>query len=475
MAAVLGVELEAKNSDILVQRLKLRLDELTNNTDTKVYNKIFSKIYVTDGTNVLASSDLNSSTVVKDGSNYYITVAGFSYLIPKNTKKTLVVKADVFPNIDTADFNDESYQIGLAANGVRGIDGAGIDQYAGGSSDNTIARTTSIAADLADSANLTVSLATNTVKKTDVVATAGSNNNELDKLTLLTFNVRSEKDAVKVTDIVVGIAKSGTGAATASSTVYLFEGNTELDNASVSAGSATFSNFDQTVAKDQTRTFTVKVDIRNANTTKSNFVATVAASNLTAENTKGDAVSNKSGTATGNSIGVTNKGAEIVLLSKSVAVSGSNVSGNTNSTSTVTATFDLAVTAKGGDILMGQAGSTTPAFTFTVYNSAGTSQVATSSTDVQGTASGIQVTSIATAMPDGVTQDSANKSFTITKNNTANMRVQFSFNGRNPNGNILTDTYAVGISQVAYKVDGSAMTNTFMAGETAWTTDYVKP
>src|SRR3989344_2596934 len=56
MAPILGIQLEAKNSDIMVQRVKIDLG-----TTTKIYNKIYSKLYVTEGGNILAEADLNSS------------------------------------------------------------------------------------------------------------------------------------------------------------------------------------------------------------------------------------------------------------------------------------------------------------------------------------------------------------------------------------------------------------------------------
>ena len=464
MVAILGVKVEAKNSDIAIQRIKLDLG-----TDTKIYNKIYSKIYVADGSTVLASSDLNSSTVVKDGSRYFITLAGFSTVVGKNSSKILTIKADVRETIDSSDIDTETYTVSIASNGIRGVDGAGIDQYSG---DTSITKTPTISSDLSDSATLSISLNSSTPKKTDVVATSGASENELDKLTLLAFDVRAEKDAVTITDLNIAIAKSGAGGATASSTVYLYEGTTELDSANVTGGVAVFNDVDFAVARDTTKTLTVKVDIRGANSTKSNFVASATSSGFTTENTKGDSVT-ESGSATGYQIGVTDIGAQLVLLSKSVTRSGTNNSGGTLSTSTISATFDLAITAKGADLLFGQAGSTTPAFTLGIFNSAGTALVATSTPDVVLT--GIQVTSISTPMPDGSTQDLTNKSFTIPKNNTVNARVTVSFAGKSATGAVLTDQYAVGITQVAYRGEGALLTNTFMAGETAWTTEYITP
>ncbi|MDP3763438.1 MAG: peptidoglycan-binding protein, partial [bacterium] len=93
---VMGIKLEAKSSDIKVERVKLKLDEndTTSESDTDFYRKIANKVYIKDGSTVLGSADLNINTVVKDGTSYYITVSGFSFIVPKGTTKVLTVALD---------------------------------------------------------------------------------------------------------------------------------------------------------------------------------------------------------------------------------------------------------------------------------------------------------------------------------------------------------------------------------------------
>lgn len=465
MKGVLGVKLEAKNSDLAVQRVKLDLG-----TDTKVYNKIFKKFYVTDGTTVYASSDANSSTVVKDSSRYYLTISGFNLLIPKGGSKNLVIKADLHPTIDSTDYDTETYTIRYASNGIRAIDGAGIDQYA---TDTSITRTPTIAADLSESATLTVGLNSSSPKKQDVVATAGSSENELDKLTILVFDVKAEKDDVKITDMVFDIEKSGSGGATASTTMYLFEGSTELDSASItSSRTATFSDVDYVVPKNTTKTLTAKIDIRNANSTVARFVASTTASGITSENSKGDGAT-ESGSATSYSIGLRNVGPEVSLVSSSITTNGVPQSDTTNSlsTSTLTATFNLKIKAVGGALTFGTVASSTPAFAssttgFKVYrNGAYDGSVSSSAT----------TTSYAT--PSGVTTSGLTESWTLPEGNEVTVPVQFSIVGRTTSGATLTrgGIYAIGLEGIQYNTGaaGSAFTQSFMAGETDWRTSGV--
>lgn len=459
MVGILGFDAEAKNSDIAIQRIKIALGN-----STTIYNKIYKKLYVTSGSDTLASVNLDSSTVIKDSGTYYVTISGFNLVVPKGAKKNIMIKADVFSSVDSAD--QTSYTVTLATDGVRGVDGAGIDQYAGGTS---ISRSTTIDDTLADSATLKVSLNTSSPKKMDVVASSGSNENELDKLTVLTFDLKAEKDAVTITDAVIGVAKTGAGAANASTTVYLFEGSTELDNASVSAaGYANFSDFDYTVAKDTTKTLTVKVDIRDANATLANFVATASSTGMIAENTTGDSLSasEKTGTATGYQIGVRNVGPEVTLVSKTVVTAGvAQTNGNPVSTSTLTATFNVKVKALGADLMFGTAASGTPMFasstaSFKVYrNGAYDGSISAAATSTSFTT------------PSGVTTAGLTNSFTLSEGNEVTIPVTFQIIGRNAAGTALTTgLYSVGFEGLNYTANGVASTVNFMAGEADWRT-----
>jgi hypothetical protein len=464
MVAVLGFKAEAKTSDIAIQRVKLDLGN-----STKIFNKIYSKVYLTEGSNVIASSDLNSSTVVKEGSKYYITLSGFNYVVPKNTTKNLLIKVDLRPSIDSTDLT--SYTMQLADNGVRGVDGAGIDQYSP-TTGSTVSKSVSVAANLADSATLKVALNTSSPKKKDVVASSGSNKDELDKLTTLVFDVKAEKDNVKITDLVIGVAKTGGGAANASSTAYIFEGSTELDNASVSSsGYANFTDFNYVVPKDTTRTLTVKVDIKTANATVANFVTTASSTGMLAENTAGDSLSSssKTGTATGYSIGVRNIAPEVTLVSKSIVTNGAPQTSGVNniSTSTLTATFNVKVKALGGDIMFGTAASGTPMFGtsntfFKVYRNGADSGVSS------------YATSTSYSIPSGVTTAGLTNSFTLSEGNEVTIPVTFQIVGREAAAPLTSGLYSVGLEGIAYQVvGGAAGTISFMAGETDWRTSDV--
>jgi len=480
MVAILGLKLEAKSSDMAFQRLKLDLDDTGSAAnDPMVYNKLFKKIYVTDESgNVLASSDLNSSTVVKDGSDYFITLSGFSYVIPKGTSKIVLVKVDVYDTIDSTDLvvATHSPTVAVAANGVRAIDGAGIDQYSG---TTAISANPVVSADLTDSATLTLSVNSSTPKKGDVVCTSGSAENECDLLPLLVFDMKAEKDSVLVTDLNIQVDKANTSAAgaTASTSVYLYEGSTQLAAATMGTlGTTVFSDFDYTVPKDATKTLTVKVDIRNADVVRAGFTAAASSSGVTDENSKGDAVTD-SGTATGNQIGVTSIGPVFTLVSKTITTSGvpqENAAATGLSTSTLTATFNINVKAVGAPLVFGtnQSTSTTGAFVssttgFAVYRNGSVDATLSSN-----------ATSTSINFPSTCSVGTLTNSCTLAENAEVTVPVSFQLQGRATDSTVFTSgLYAIGIARLNWVVDQTTgrgtYSTTFMSGETDWRTSDV--
>ncbi|MFA6405442.1 MAG: hypothetical protein WCW46_01685 [Candidatus Paceibacterota bacterium] len=312
---------------------------------------------------------------------------------------------------------------------------------------------------------LILSLNNSSPSKQDVVASAGSQDNEMDKLTLLVFDIKAEKDDIAVTDLQVNIEKTGSGSAMAQ-TVYLFDGSQEKSSITLNGNTAVFSDLNLAVAKDSTKTYTVKIDIRNANATEARFSATASSTGFMAKNSIGDSVSdeNKNGSATGYSIGVRNVGPEITLVSKSISTSGVPQGNTLNnmSTSTVTATFNVRLKAVGGDIMLGTVASGTPAFSkstgFKIYRNG--SEVNTDS---------VSTKSISFTIPSVCTSTGTN-SCMLAEGNEINIPVSFQITGRNIDGSSLSSgLYSVALEAVNW-VSGAMNTSDFMSGEVDWKT-----
>lgn len=455
-AGVLGIKLQAKLSDIKVERLKVQLPSAA------FYNKTASRMYVMDGSNVIASADLNSSTVVKESSNYFITLSGMNFIVPKDSTKVLTVAVDLYGSIDSTDRGSKTLTVPV--DGVRGIDGAGVNQYGPSSA---FSRSMSVEADLVDSASLKLSLNTGSPDATEVVASQGSGKDEYDGLSILTFDLKAEDDDILVTDFQAAITKTGSGYASAT-TAYLYDGSNLVGSATVSnsaSGYAVFSDIDLSIAKDTTKTLTLKVDIDDANSTKASFVGSASSSDITAEASDGDTPSSITGSATGESITVRNVGPMFTLVSKTIEKSAT-ASQNNYSTSTAKGTFTVKVKALGGDLTFGTQATGTASTTFTFGSYKGSTNT---TLDVASTSN--------FTIPSGVvTSGVGSNSFTLQENNEVTIPVEFLFEGRTAAGALVsTDTYSIGIESIRWSTDTGAtlQTSTFMAGETNWRTSGV--
>lgn len=465
MHAVLGVKVQAKLSDINVQRVKIGLG-----TDTSIYTKVYKTAYLTDDSGkVLAQADLNSNTVVKDSGTYYLTLGGFSYNVPKDSTKNLWIKMDVYSSIKVAD--QTSRTVTLPADGVRGIDGAGIDQYGPVSA---FSQAVTISGSLLDSATLDASVNSANFKSSDVVASNGANNDELDKLSLLAFDLRANKADVEVTDLAITLTNSSPTNAT-TTTIYLYDGSTLIQSESVGAsGVATFSDIDNLiVAKDSTKTLTVKADIREADATATTISAAV--SSITAENNQGTTVTD-SGTPSGENMIIRSIGPVFSLVG-TPTMTRTSVSSNDTSgvaTSTGSANFTVNVTAMGGDIVFGSVASTTTMFgtngsatttaTWLALYKNGASVGSIDGSDAAGTTA-ILSYSIPSS---GVT--TSGESFTLAKNNSVQIpvTVQFTIAGSSAN------TYAVQINGFRWQnATTGQQTSSSMTNKSEWRTSAV--
>lgn len=483
MVPVLAVRAQAQNSDIAVQRITVDLG-----TNTAIYNKIFNKLYVVDKAtgNVLASSPLNTSTVVQSGSNYVVSLAGFSDVVPMGTYKDIVIEADLNSSIDSAYLSGggsavtNTFQID--ANGVRGIDGAGIDSYGPSTLFN---QSVTVNKSLVDNAQAQLAIAPSS-PLTNSVAVIDTVNGQYLQLPIFSFNLTAQNDAIHIHNLAVafnGVPAGGVTTATATA-AYLFNGSTQVASASISptTGIATFSNITDgtagaTIPAGTTVVFTVKADVTGVT---SGSIAITGATGIAGSGYLGtnggstfynsqDSTVTVSGSATGNLQTVLGKGPVFTLISSSISKGSTNVVANT-STSTLNATFNIQVQAVGTSVLFASDGSTSQAFTFGLYNP---NTLITTYALVNASTTSIGLPST------GVTIDTANKSFTLPQNNTVVLPVTFQFianAGTSSTSTVWTPVaignYAVGLEKISWYAPNLSST-TYTSGQVAWRTSSI--
>ncbi len=242
--AIVGVEVKATGSDVKVDRLDL------NFTSRPWLN--VAKIHVLDGSTVLKTVEVTSSNTleVSVGSSYTVRVDGLNVVVPKDTTKTITVQIDP---LLVAGETSTTVTYKVLANGVRGTDGKGIQQYA--PSSDLDARTFTVKTSEKAELELSAHPDNNEYDHNVIVSTSVTTND----VPLLVMNVKSKTNASVVRYVTV----DATGSATSSDWVYkLYDGSTLVKSAaSTAAGKVIFDDLSLSIPKDSTKTLHVKVDI----------------------------------------------------------------------------------------------------------------------------------------------------------------------------------------------------------------------
>ena len=371
--AVLGLKIKATGSDVDVQRATLRFSQ-------QPYS-YFTNLYLYDGDTEIATSPLNSTTVSKVTSgDYQITLAGFTskVIVPVNTSKVLTVKVDVLPGISSGLLTAGTANVNIgtpSSTAIRAVDQAGLNQYGG--VENAAAwtagnyRTFSVNASQSANAALIVSRNTNSPLARNVVS---DTNKDILGANLLTFNIKAEKDDITLNELNNVQFTKGAGYLIPTTAYLVDDSGTVIGTAtptpctgaatdcSNAAGDADFTDLNYVIAKDTTKTFSIKIDDNITATTKYDtantptalaagdaYVVTVpSGANIVAEKTNGALVADLSKTGTAASYAVYAYNAAPVFTLTSVTTTSSDKT--EFASSTIAATFNIQVLAKGGDV-----------------------------------------------------------------------------------------------------------------------------
>ncbi len=376
---VAGFEFQAQNSPITIDRIQLQLGNGSSN-DILTYTKILSSLsVVSDSGATLATVPLNSSTVTKQGSNYYVYLTGLNYVVPADGQyHVLYVKAALYSTIDSAyavggtSYPTGGWVITVPVNAVRGTDGAGIQQYGPLATWNT---TFNAKKSLSTTATLSVSRDPNSPLSSAIVSDTQGN---VSAAPLFAFDLKTDNDVAKVDQAVVNFAGTATP-----TVAYLYDGSNLLQSASVNAstGYATFTNMMNgfQVPANSTKVITVKGDFSNAGNNASSTVVTVNTPGLVAYKSDGTTYtgSSLSGSGTSDTFYVMKVAPTFALTSANATYTAGTYAG---ATGTMTGTFTFNVTANGADIYL--ASSTLNAFQISL-GGATTAAVASSSVSYQ--------------------------------------------------------------------------------------------
>ncbi len=331
---VYGIEFRARIADVTVQTVDLQV-AVTNSGSNENPATLINTIKVWDGSNVIATIPVTTTTFTKDQNQvYYYRVSGLNFVVPKDQTKVLTFSFST-NSIDT----DRTVTIqGYNSSSVRAVSGNGVSSfYAINGSGYTRTHTFK----KPGTSTLTLSGASNPLRSMNYRV---NGTDVLQNVTLGTFNLKSQSgDSTLLT-----VYATSTVSGTAPTTLYLYQGSTLLKSKSY-ASTVAFDNLDSTAGavvpgNDTNVTYTIKADFPS--NTSSGTNVSIVAGNVVFQTPNGNTAT-ASGSSVSNAAQYVYSAAPVFALAgtPSIRVDGSNQNGSSTS---LTATFPLNVTALGG-------------------------------------------------------------------------------------------------------------------------------
>lgn len=280
---VLGLELEAKDSDISVQRIDVQfdLDDATGGESTQLDDYISEVSLMLDG-KVLATMDVDEIDEDSSESDLYeARFTGLNGIIREGKTADLYVVVSAVNNIDTGDVATV-LEVGIPASGIRAIDAMGISEtYDGGYTGNGGGDLETFTVSASDTGTLDITEGDKNPEAGIVVANDTTDTNDV---TVLEFDLKANDQDITITDLPVGIAVSGaTNVGDIVKRATLYKGSTSLKSKTIPASAGAyeeivFTDVNIDIQEGDTETFTVKLDINKTDSGEPDNSDTVVAS-----------------------------------------------------------------------------------------------------------------------------------------------------------------------------------------------------
>lgn len=328
--AVMAFEVEAKDSDLTIQRVDIELDQV------RAW-RFINNIALYDGSNAVKGVDVDRDTVTESAGVSRVRLSGLNIKVTKDSKKTLTVKVGT----DARPAADDAVVMTIPEGGVRAVDSAGINQ-----TDGNISRTFNVKSD-AEAAKVEFKLNTNSPKEGIALIDEDSST----EIELLKADLVVTKGDVDVEKLVFDL----TGDLTDVQAVKLYDGTTVIGNVEATEAAVVFSDLDLNIKSGTTKTLTLKAEIAADATTTVSLSATIDKANNDENNIIGvnDKDANVTGVASGDTIYFYLVAPEISDIKASIT-EGKRDDGTT---AFADARIEFVLTAKGGNVVLKKADS----------------------------------------------------------------------------------------------------------------------
>lgn len=348
-AKVLGVEVEAEDSDISIERVVVDFTHTSGTASDKLY-KYVDSVSLWLGSKKLKTLDVDAAS--EDGDVYSFRFTGIGGVVREGSVAKLYVAVNAVSNVDSND-TDAVWTVEIPVDGIRAVDAAGVSDTYVDSTDN-IEETFQVGSNDSGELDITKNSSNPTAGIVTVSDTADTKN-----VKLLVLDYEAKSGNIKINDLPVGLAASNTSVADSVKSLTLMKGSTVLKSKSIPSTASTyyevvFDDINLDIDEDETVTLTVVADINDVEGTFGEGDAVYATTTGSSaqydiEDSQGDSV-----TTTDSVVGERQTfyldGVAVTLVSAVSSVTAGNAQASEDDKGNYVITFD--VKANGSDVYL---------------------------------------------------------------------------------------------------------------------------
>ncbi|HWH16075.1 MAG TPA: peptidoglycan-binding protein [Candidatus Paceibacterota bacterium] len=375
-------EFDVEDADARIERMEVTFDAASASYEDRPW-QYFDTLYVmVDGDEVgeIDASDRDEWDETSTDDVYTVNFTGLDVNVDEGDTVELTIVADIADSIESTDITNQTFTIYVDDNGIRAVDGEGIQQYIGENSD-----TVSFGFGAEDNGDLSVKVSDEDPASAILVA---DDEDESEDYTVFAFDIENDGDADSlITDITLDVA---TGTATLTNMVrsatLVVDGDEFDGDINYSLGTIDFEDIDLEIASEEEVTFELMVSLK-ANASAGTLTFSVDAADIDAEGAESGDEADVDGDVDGetHTVALTGIAVEPVSTSQSVTTPGSSASA---SYGTYTIKFDVTALEDDAfidDVATSVASTNGVGFVVTGDNFTGTSSaVLTSTADLVG-------------------------------------------------------------------------------------------
>lgn len=255
---VLGVELEAQDSDMSIERVDVDFEHTSGTASDKLY-KYVESVSIWLGSKKLKTLDVDAAS--EDSDVYSFRFTGLKGVIREGDTGKLYVSVNAVNNVDSSD-TDAVWTVEIPVDGIRAVDGAGVSDTYVDSADDV---TETFQVGSSGSGELDITEATS--NPTAGIVTISETTDTSD-VKLLVVDYEAKSSGITINDLPVGLVASGANVSDIVKNVKLMKGNTLLKSKSIPSSAGTsyqvvFDDLNLKIDEDDTETLTVLADVND--------------------------------------------------------------------------------------------------------------------------------------------------------------------------------------------------------------------